>query len=145
MHDTQMHVPTKPIYQGIDTDGDIADGEGEVGGRGGVNDDDNGDLGLPGVCECVLRVIQRALLEKSQCSPYCNNWMFLSNKEKCTIRNKWETNEIFFSDSMKQNMKGSIEETITILYDFSYFIINKTKFDCFFSYSVSNERMFLIE
>ena len=33
MHDTQMHVPTKPIDQGIDTDGDIVEAEGEVGGE----------------------------------------------------------------------------------------------------------------
>ena len=39
----------KPFNQGIDTDGDIVHADGEVGGRGGVNDDKNGDPGLPGV------------------------------------------------------------------------------------------------
>ena len=70
MHDTQMRVPTKPINQGIDTDGDIVDVEGKIGGIGGVNDDKNGDPGLPGVCECVLRAIQCALVKKTQFSPY---------------------------------------------------------------------------
>ena len=37
MHDTQMHVPTKPIDEGINTDGNIVDAEGDRGGGGGVN------------------------------------------------------------------------------------------------------------
>ena len=42
MHDTQMHVPTKPIDEGINTDGDIVDAEGDRGGRRRQWDDNNG-------------------------------------------------------------------------------------------------------
>ena len=64
-----MHVPTKPIHQGIDTDGDINNAEGEVGG--GEVASMMTKMATP-VCQasvCTLNgsecAIQRALVEKN--------------------------------------------------------------------------------